>query len=176
MNYRIISTKNIYHGRIFDITRTKLAMPGGTSFLRETVVHPGASAVIAQVTKDKIILIRQLRYATGQSIWEIPAGTLDKGESPLTCARRELEEETGFAARSFRKLVVFYTCPGFCTERIHLYLATGLRHSDKGLKQDADENINCRVFSRHQAQDMLRRGRIKDAKTLVGLMLWLQRR
>lgn len=176
MRYKIISAKNIYRGLIFDIVKARLSLPGGKNCIRETVVHPGASAIIPVIGKDKVLLINQFRYATGQSIWEIPAGTLDKNEPPARCARRELEEETGFVARSVKKLAEFYSCPGFCTERIHLFLAKGLSPGRGAARPDADENINCRIFGRRQIVQMLNNGTIKDAKSIIGLMLWLQKK
>lgn len=176
MPYKRINTKNIYRGRIFDIVKTKLSAPDGKVFNRETVVHPGASAIVPLMGKDKVLLVNQFRYATGQMLWEIPAGTLYKNEPPFRCARRELEEETGFTAKTIKKATEFYSCPGFCTEKIHLYLAQGLSPGRNGAKQDADENIHCRIFSKPQIIRMLNNGKIKDAKSIIGLILWLQKK
>ncbi|MFA5793507.1 MAG: NUDIX hydrolase [Candidatus Brocadiia bacterium] len=173
MAYKISSAQTIYRGRIFSLVNSRLTGPDGHRFERDTVVHPGASAMIPLIGKDKVLLVRQFRYAAGQALWEIPAGTLDKNEPPARCARRELIEETGYAARTMKKVLTFFSCPGFCTERIHLFVAKGLAKSRTKAAQDADEYINCRIFTSRDISRMLRTNRIKDAKSIIGLNLWL---
>ncbi|MFH1227184.1 MAG: NUDIX hydrolase [Planctomycetota bacterium] len=173
MAYKTLSSKNIYRGRIFNIVKSRLSGPDGRRFERDTIVHPGASAMIPIISKDKVLLVSQFRYATGQSLWEIPAGTLDKNEPPARCARRELQEETRYTARTMKKILSFFSCPGFCTEKIHLFAAKGLAKAKTESHQDADEYINCRAFTRRDISRMLRTGRIKDAKSIIGLSLWL---
>lgn len=136
----------------------------------EIVRHPGAAAVVAIDERGRVTLIRQYRHAAGASIWEIPAGRLDGGESPAACARRELEEETGLAAGSLEPLGVILTTPGFSDERIHLFLARGLGRTTTRL--EADESIErVRAVPLAEAVAMVRRGRIQDAKSALALLL-----
>jgi len=165
------------------VRQASLVPPGRErQFLqRETVVHPGAAAIIPVLAGRQVVLVRQYRYATGQELWEIPAGTIDKGETPLDCARRELAEETGFRARSFKKLAKFYPCPGYSTERLHLYQATRLIRTATTPEPDplrnglTNEISKVRIFNHHEVRQLLRTGRIQDGKTLIGLMLWLKK-
>ena len=173
MKYQIIKEKDIYRGRLFRVRNARLSY-GGYTFWRETVIHPGAAAIVPVITGHKVILVRQFRYATKREIWEIPAGTLDKNEIPLQCARRELAEETGYSAKVFKKLAMFYPCPGYSSEIIYLYEACNLTKTD-GQEQDIDENIKIRLFSRPEIIKLIRRGKIIDAKTIIGLMIWLKK-
>ncbi|MBI4712502.1 MAG: NUDIX hydrolase [Planctomycetes bacterium] len=180
--------RTIYRGRIFNITRTRLTNPRTHKpYWRETVVHPGAVAIVPLIGKtavspalmrgvDRVVLVRQFRYPTGRALWEIPAGTLNKGESPLACARRELLEETGFAARTIKKVMEFYTAPGFCTEKIHLYVAKVDPSKHSPLELDANEEIRYCIFHRRDIVQLLKTNKIIDAKSIIGLMLWLKPR
>lgn len=168
------TAKTVYRGRIFNITRTRLTNPDTHKpYWRETVVHPGAVAIVPLIGVDRIVLVRQFRYPTGRALWEIPAGTLNKNESPLACARRELLEETGFAARTIKKVMRFYSAPGFCTEKIHLYAARLDPSKHSPLELDADEQIRYRIFRRSAIAGLLKTNRIIDAKSIIGLMWWL---
>ncbi len=138
---------------------------------RELVIHPGAVAIIPYHHKDKIVLLRQFRYAAQGDLWEIPAGTLERGERTLVCAKRELEEETGFKARSWQKLSQFFLAPGISDEKMTLYRADGLY---KGLKKlDHDEWIQHEIVSVDRAKKMIAQGKIRDAKTIAAI-LWPQ--
>jgi ADP-ribose pyrophosphatase len=172
MKYAIKTERDIYKGKLFNL-RQALISYKGKSFQRETVVHPGAIALLTLPAKDKIILVRQFRYSARRELWEIPAGTIDKGETPLQCAKRELAEETGYKAKYFRKLLDFFPCPGYSSEVIHLYEARGL--SETYAEPDADENLSVKVFSRDEIHKLLKRGQIKDGKSIIGLMLWLKK-
>ena len=171
---QILSNKKVYSGKVFNLYKTNLKDNDGSTILRETVVHPGAVAIIPLISKDKVILVRQYRYATGKYIWELPAGTLGKQELPLACAKRELEEETGFVAGRIKKIMEFYTCPGFCTEKMHLYLAENLRPTAQ--KLDPDEKITYKAFSRSEIRHLVESNKTLDAKSLIGLILWLQKK
>jgi ADP-ribose pyrophosphatase len=173
--YRVVENRRIYQGRLFEVRSARLTNSGGESFRRETVVHPGAAAIIPVLPGKRIILVRQYRYATGRELWEIPAGTLEKGERPLACARRELVEETGFRARTFKKLAEFYPCPGYSTERLHLYQATKLTRTPTDSVGEPDEILKVRIFNHYEVRQLLRLGRVQDGKTLIGLMLWLKK-
>ena len=136
---------------------------------RELVDHPGAVVIVPFVDKDHLLLLRQFRYAAKGDLWEIPAGTLEKGESTLACARRELEEETGFRAGKWKLLTRFFPAPGISNERMTLYRAERLSPGKKCL--DHDEWIEHEVVSLRKALQMARQGRIRDGKTLIGI-LW----
>jgi ADP-ribose pyrophosphatase len=135
--------------------------------------HPGAAAVVPflddpAAPDPRLLLIRQFRHAADGVIWEVPAGRLDPGESPETCARRELEEETGMRARSLERLTTIYTTPGFTDERIHLFLAHGL---DEGAHaREADEFMELHTLRWSRVGELIRGGEIQDGKTLAALM------
>jgi ADP-ribose pyrophosphatase len=172
MNYKLKSEKDIYKGRLLTLRVAKLTR-GKYTFTRESVIHPGAIAIIPSLSRDKIILVNQYRYATGRALWEIPAGTINKGEQPLHCAKRELIEETGFAAKVMKKLGAFYLCPGYSSEKIHLYSASGLTKASA--TPDIDEDIKSKVFTRPEIIKLLKTNKIIDAKTIIGLLLWIRK-
>jgi len=135
---------------------------------KDLVIHPGAVVIIPIISKDKIILVKQYRFAIKKSTWEVPAGTLKPKESPLKCAKRELEEETGYKAGRLLKLLTFYSSPGFLFEKMHLFLATNLT---KGLQNfDEDENIKIKVFTLKEIEKMILKNKIIDAKTIVSIL------
>jgi len=169
---QILKERVLLKGKIFYVTDSVLKDKCGKEFSRQTVVHPGAVAIIPQISKDKIILVRQYRFPTRRYLWELPAGTLDKGEAVYACAKRELREETGCVAGQLRKIAEFYTCPGFCTEKIHLFIAHCRQTAAQ--KLDPDEQITCKIFTRRQIKGLLKAKKIIDAKSLIGLMIWLQ--
>ncbi|MBI5367571.1 MAG: NUDIX hydrolase [Planctomycetes bacterium] len=167
--FRVLGRRRLFDGRVFGLDRIELAGPGGRRFTREFIAHGGAVAVVPLLDRDHLLLVRQYRFAADGDLWEIPAGTLEAGEAPLACARRELIEETGRRARRWRKLSTFFSAPGFCTERIHLFLARDLALAEAA--QDADEDCVSQVFTLNRALAMAASGCIADAKTLVGLLL-----
>ncbi|MFH1824730.1 MAG: NUDIX hydrolase [Candidatus Firestonebacteria bacterium] len=135
---------------------------------KDLVIHPGASVVIPLISKDNIILVKQYRFAIKKWTWEVPAGTLKSEESPLRCAKRELEEETGYKAGKLTKLLSFYSSPGFLFEKMHLFLATDLKIGVLNL--DEDENIKIKVFNLKEIEKMIFENKIVDAKTLVAIL------
>lgn len=160
-----------FDGKLIKVTYDVAEVPGGREAWREVVHHPGASAVVVQDGKGRIIMERQYRYALQEALLEIPAGKLDGNEDPLDCARRELAEETGYRAESWRYLGVIATSPGFCNEQIHVYLATELT---KGATNwDDDEYLELSYFTMAELMEQLRQEKIKDSKTLAALMLAL---
>src|SRR5204863_7687443 len=140
---------------------------------REIVVHPGAVCVVARPTPDEVILIRQYRHAAGQELLEIPAGTLHEGEDPRECAIRELEEEAGYLAAQMTERARFWTTPGFTTEFMYLYEATGLTKTQ--INPDDDEVIDVDIVSTSDALRVVDEGRIQDAKSILGLLRVLKR-
>ena len=144
--------RNIYEGRIIRVEVAHVQLPNGVAVDLDLVRHPGAAAVVAATTDD-VVLIRQYRFASGGYLWEIPAGTLHPGEAPEDCARRELEEEAGLAADELHRLGTILTTPGFCDERIHLYLARELRPLPP--RHEADEVIaEVRYVPYHAARTL----------------------
>lgn len=153
-----------------DLAVDLLRLPNGKIIEREIFHHPGSAVIIPKLGPDALLLIRQYRYSAGGFIWEFPAGTLKRGESPLHCARRELEEETGFVARSFRKLLTFYPTPGVSTEIMQLYLAERLCPTQSRLEED--EILETRVFRIREVEKMIESGKILDGKTILGFLHW----
>lgn len=150
----------------------RVRMPDGRLATREWVEHPGAAAIVALRRGSggpEVLLVRQYRYAVKKVTWEIPAGKLDRREPPAVCARRELREEAGHAARRLKRLLSFWPTPAFSDEIIHIYLATGLRRTLQ--RPDADEVIRARWVPLPQALAWVRRGKIRDSKSVIGLLL-----
>jgi len=166
----------IHRGRVFQLVRENVTLDNGTTTDLDFIEHPGAAAIVALTGENDVVLVRQYRHALGQYIWEIPAGTLDPGEPVLDCARRELAEETGYAAAEWRKLGEITPVPGYSDERIHLFLATGLSAAAQRL--DADEVLEAHGRPLAEAAAMIARGEIQDAKSICALLLaqnWLGR-
>jgi ADP-ribose pyrophosphatase len=169
----LLSSQRLHTGRIINLDLDTVRFPDGSTGELEMIRHPGASAVVPFVDPPsdpdpRVLLIRQFRHAADEFIWEIPAGTLDAGESPEHCAQRELEEETGMRAQRFEHLTTIYTTPGFTDERIHLFLATELTTGAPG--REVDEFMEVTMLRWSEVGRMIRRGEVMDAKTLVGLM------
>ena len=168
MQPEIISSEEIYNGKIFDVTLDRIR-EGEIEYEREIVSHDG-SAVIIPVYADKTIaLVKQYRHAAGKYLWEIPAGSLEKGENPEEGARRELEEEVGAAAGKLELLSEFYVSPGFLSEKMFVFLATDLTETAQNLEED--ELIEIEKFTFERAFEMIRQNEIEDAKTIIGLIL-----
>ncbi|HUF36647.1 MAG TPA: NUDIX hydrolase [Gemmatimonadales bacterium] len=169
----LISTERLYTGRIVNLDLDTVGFPDGSTGRLEMLRHPGASAVVPLLDPPsdpdpRVVLIRQFRHAAEDFIWEVPAGRLDSGETPETCAARELEEETGLRAGRLEPLTTIYTTPGFTDERIHLFLATGLEPGTHHREADEFMEVETRRWSEVMA--LVRTGRIVDGKTLACLM------
>lgn len=169
MDETTVDSKLVFEGRVVNLKVDTVNLPNGKQAAREVVVHPGAVAVVAVTDADELVLIKQFRYPVGQVIWEIPAGKLEKGENPLSCAQRELAEETGHGADQWKHLSTFFTTPGFSDEIMYVYLATGL-HTDKQIADD-DEFIELHYVPFAEAVRMIADGEIKDAKSIAGILL-----
>ncbi len=168
---RVLGSNTLHRGRIFDLVRETLELPSGRRQEVEIVDHPGAVAIAAVDGDGRLVLVRQYRHAAGDWLEEIPAGRLERGEEPLEAARRELEEETGLCAESWRLLAAPYPAPGFCSERLHLFLAEGLRPA--GLdRRTPDEDEELETVRRTPAEILRSGGR--DMKTLLAAA-WLAR-
>jgi ADP-ribose pyrophosphatase len=161
------SSSRVYDGRIINLRVDQVLLDDGGSTTREIVEHRGAAAIIPLIDDDRVILVRQYRYAVTEGLLEVPAGTLEPQETPEDCARRELEEETGYTCREVKKILECFVAPGYSTEKIHFYLARGLVLSEP--KTEADEHITSEVMPISQALEKVRLGEIRDAKTICAL-------
>ena len=157
-------------GKIIRVEHWQVRLPNGETALREVACHPGASAVVALDADGSIIMVRQHRIAVGRVTLEIPAGKLDgPEEDPFVCAQRELAEETGYAADRWEKLTCLETTPGFCNERIHIYLATGLSRGDT--HPDEDEFVATVRLPLAEAVSRVMSGEFRDGKTALAIMM-----
>ncbi|NPV70892.1 MAG: NUDIX hydrolase [Firmicutes bacterium] len=173
---KLIERKTVHNGKILTLNVDRVALPGGGVATREVVLHPGAAAVVALDDAGNVLLVEQYRYPAGATLLEIPAGKLDPGEDPLGCARRELGEEAGVTARDWERLGSFFTSPGFSSEVIHVFLASGLEPVRPGeALPDDDELLRVEHVPLADARDLISNGRIRDAKTVAGLLLAMDR-
>jgi ADP-ribose pyrophosphatase len=168
-----VGSQRIYTGRVFNFDLDQVRFPDGSVGELEIIRHPGASAVVPLLTDPsgpdpQILLIKQYRYATDGYLYEVAAGRLEAGESPVDCARRELREETGCEAATLTPLMSLYTTPGFTDELIHLFLATGITRGPA--RTEADEFLTVEAMSLSRALDLIHKGEIRDAKTVVTLL------
>jgi ADP-ribose pyrophosphatase len=169
----LLSTTRLYSGRVVNLDLDTVRFPDESTGQLEMLRHPGASAVVPfldppREADPRVVLIRQFRHAADDFLWEVPAGRLDAGENPETCAMRELEEETGMRARRLERLTTIYTTPGFTDERIHLFLAEGLEPGAE--HREVDEFMELHTVRWSQVLRLVRQGEVVDAKTLVSLM------
>ena len=165
-----LSGEEIYNGKIIKVERWQVSLPNGQTAPREIVRHNGAAAIVPIDAAGNVTLVRQYRVAVGRFTWEIPAGKLDSpDEDPFHAAQRELEEETGLQAENWQFLTCIDTTPGFCTERISIYLATGL--SQHPAHPDADEFLSLCRLPLSEAVEKCMRAELRDSKTVVGLLM-----
>ncbi len=170
MEEKTIEREVIYQGKIFDVEKHVVSLPNGNTSVRELVYHNGAVAVLVIDESDNIVMVEQYRKAFESMSLEIPAGKLEKGEEPMASAGRELEEETGYTAESLEKIFSFYGAPGFCSERVDVFVAKGLSAGEMNL--DEDEFLNVKRYSFDEAVALLDRGIITDAKTIMAIQWW----
>ena len=165
--------KIVFKGKLLKLAMKKVRLPNGYVTTYEMIRHPGAALIVPFLAKDKMIILSQLRPVIGRYIYELPAGTLGKNESPLSCARREIIEETGFAAKKFTYLGKIFPVPGYSTECITIYRCEKLRKVEHTAEKD--EVIKSLVFSKAAVRRLFRSGKITDAKTIAALALvgWL---
>ena len=162
-----VRRRRLYRGSV-DFCVDQVLLPNGRRAERQYLDHPGAAAVVPFVDEKNIVLVRQYRYPVGETTLEIPAGKLDRGEGPLSCVRRELAEETGYRARTIQKLIAFYPTPAFANEVIHIFAARGLSSGKPAC--DDDEFLSVEIVSFRRALRLVREGKIKDSKTVIGLL------
>lgn len=169
-----LAATTIYDGKIIKLEKLNVQLPNGKTSVREVVRHPGAVAVVAESKPGHLLLVRQFRKPMEEVLWEVPAGKLEPGEATSACAIRELSEETGYQAKHIETVSEFFTSPGFADEKIYLFYASDLQ---PGVQQtDEDEFVQVVELSEQAIRELLQNGEIRDAKTLVGLLWWLQHR
>jgi len=164
-----MSERRVHRGAQFELVTERVALPNGRSMLLDLLKHPGAAAVVPFLDDGRVLLIRQYRFAAGGYLLEVPAGKLDAGEAPETCAARELEEETGYRAGRLEKLGSIWPSPGFTDEKIHLFAAFELERAEQRL--EADEIIELVPMAFETALRAIREGDIQDAKSGMALLL-----
>lgn len=168
-----ITSRRVYHGKVISVDVDTVRFPDASTGDLEMVRHPGASAVVPflddpKSTDPRVVLIRQYRYAADGYVYEIPAGRLDRGEDPKSCALRELREETGYSANELIPLTTFYTTPGFTDEKIHLFAAIGLNAGES--QRESDEVLDVELVPLSQALGMIETGELVDGKSMIGLL------
>ena len=171
---KTIMIDKIFNGKVISLQVEDVELPNGNIAKREIVKHPGAVAVLALTDDNKLVMVEQYRKALEKTIVEIPAGKLEPGEDPEVCAKRELEEETGYECRELKKLISFYTSPGFADELIHLYMAEGLSKKEDPASMDEDEFLNVLELTLEEAEELINEQKIHDAKTAyaVSYLQW----
>jgi ADP-ribose pyrophosphatase len=169
---KVLSSKVIYKGAIFGIRRDEVIEPSGVRTTREVITHPGSVVVIPVLADKRIVMIRQYRHAAKQYLWELVAGRIDEGEAPRKAAARELMEETGYRAKRFKVFLDVFPTPGFLEERMYILLAEGL--SEGQAQPEDDEKIVAKAFTRKDLEQMLRQGKLRDAKSVAGLLYYFR--
>jgi ADP-ribose pyrophosphatase len=169
---QLVKSDLVYRGRVVDLQVDHIRLPSGRVAVREVVKHPGGVVVVPVMDDGRLLLIRQFRYPLRAFILEFPAGKLDSGQTPIETARRELEEETGYAAGHMQPEFSFCTSPGFCNEVIHLFIATNLTRTEQRLEEG--EHITVECFTVDECLRMIGEGTVADAKTILGLF-WYRR-
>jgi ADP-ribose diphosphatase len=170
MKFRVEAEREIHQARIIRLVAKDLVLPTGRRTTFTIVEHPGAVAIVPVHANGDVVLLKQFRPSIGEEIFEIPAGTIEKGEAPLATAKREIIEETGFKAKSWTKIAEFYTAPGFCTEFMHVYIARGL--SPAKADGDEDEILKPVRMPIAKALQLIRKQKIRDAKSIAGLLIY----
>jgi ADP-ribose diphosphatase len=166
-----LSHERVYDGNVFDVDRDKVQMPNGREVTVDIVRHPKSVVLIPVPEPGRVILIRQYRYAVNAFLWELPAGSVDKGESPEQAARRECHEEIGQVPGTIVRLAAMYPTPGYCDEEMVFFRLSNLEEPTEPAAMDEDEDIEARTFELREARDMVRRGEITDMKTVAGLAM-----
>lgn len=168
MNYKLLKSEILYKGKVFDHQIDEIEYKSGNKGIREIAIHPGGAVVIPVKDDGKIILVKQFRYPLQKTLIEFPAGKLEKGEDPLICATRELEEETGYKAKEIKKLGEIFTAPGYCTEILHIYSAKGLTPGNHN-REEGELEMEILELTVEEIEKMIISGKINDAKTIVGM-------
>lgn len=164
-----VSRTTVYRGRVITVERDVVDVGQQRTLAMDVVRHRGSIVLVPQPTRTQVILIRQFRYVIGRWIWELPAGSLEPGETPARGARRECEEETGWRPRTLERLAAYYPTPGFCDEKLTFYACRDLMRPARPRAHDPDEQIEVATLGLREAWAMVERGDVIDMKTVVGL-------
>ena len=167
----ILSSEMIYQGRVFGLRRDEVLEPSGLRTTREVITHPGSVVVLPVLPDGRIVMIRQYRHATRQYLWELVAGRKEPEETPKQGAARELLEETGYRAKRFKVFLDVFPTPGFLEERMYILLAEGLTAGKA--QPEEDEKIEVRAYRVNELKKMIKSGRLKDAKSIAGILYYL---
>jgi ADP-ribose pyrophosphatase len=170
---KTIKSEEIYNGRVVHLRKDEVTLPNGRRSTREIIDHPGAVVILAQNSQGQLVMVKQFRKAIEDILLELPAGTLEPKEERITCAKRELEEETGYQAQYWEKIFDFYSAPGFCNERLTLFFACNLTKTKTNT--DHDEFIEVVEYDKKGINLLLNDNKLRDAKTLIGILWWLNR-
>jgi ADP-ribose pyrophosphatase len=172
MELELVRRDLLYTGKVFDLVVDRVRYPSGAEGVREVARHPGGAVVVPLFDDGTILFVRQFRYPFGARILELPAGKLSPGEDPARAAARELEEETGWCAAALEPLVTVYSTPGFCDEVLHLFLGRGLEISPRGhRREEGEKTMELERHAVDEAVAMIARGDLRDAKSIVGVLL-----
>lgn len=169
---QVLSSQMVYEGKVFGIRRDEVIEPTGVRTTREMITHPGSVVVLPVLADGRVLLIQQYRYAARQFLWELVAGRMDGGETPEEGAARELKEETGYTAKKLKVFLEFFPTPGFLEEKMYLLLAEGLTPGEA--TPEDDEKIVAKPYTRKQLEEMLRKKKLRDAKTIAGVLYYLR--
>jgi ADP-ribose pyrophosphatase len=169
---KVLSSKTVYEGPVFGIRRDEVIEPSGVRTTREVITHPGSVVVLPVLPDGRILLIQQYRHAAHQYLWELVAGRIDAGESPREAAARELIEETGYRAKSLRVFLYMFPTPGFLEEKMYILLAKGLTAGEA--EPEEDEKIISRAYNRKKLEEMIRTGKLRDAKSVAGILFYFR--
>lgn len=171
MSAECVSSEQVFKGRVFSVDRDQVKMPNGRTITVEVVRHSKSVVIVPIPEPGKVTLIRQYRYAVNTYLWELPAGSVDEGETPEAAARRECHEEIGLVPSTVVRLSAMLPTPGYCDEEMIFFRVSGLDETDEQAHVDEDEDIEAKTFDLRDAREMVRRGEITDMKTVVGLSL-----
>ncbi len=167
---KILESATLFEGPLFNVRRERVLEPGGYQATRDVVIHPGSVVVLPVFPNGDILLVRQYRHSVGCFLWELVAGRIDGGESPLAGAKRELAEETGYTARRFRKLLDVFPTPGFLSEHMVVFACQGLQAGPP--RPEEDERLEARQFSLRRLERMMRTGRLRDTKSIAAILYY----
>jgi len=171
---KVTSSKELFKNKLFSVVDEVARDSSGFEIHRSIVRHPGSAVMMAVDERNRILLVKQFRLPAEKELWELPAGRIDAGESPLRAAKRELREETGYKAKKWIKLISYWASPGYVDEQMNVFLALDLT---EGVQEPMeDERIEMKWFSGKKVREWIREGKIQDGKTIVGFYMWLDYR
>jgi ADP-ribose pyrophosphatase len=171
MNFSVLNSKLVFHGKVFDVKIDEITYnESGNNSFRQVAVHPGGAVIVPVKNDGKIVMISQYRYPHNEILLELPAGKLEKGEDPLICATRELNEETGYSSNKIIKLGKIYTTPGFCDETLHIFLAEELIEGNHA-REEGEEGMEVVELTLDEIELKIKIGEIVDAKSICGITL-----